>query len=634
MLGRSILAGLLLAALCGGEAPVQPDLSRAAVLVTGAAGFIGSHVTLELARLRCPRLHAADSFSADYSVSLKRERAHFVHNATGMRMQNIDVCDLSTARQLAPSKYTHIVHLVRHSGPQSDQAAAACLETLVAAASEQRRRAGQPPIVILHVVPSAHPPTLLPASNRTGVVISSIHIPMVYGRMDRPDQHITLLTEKLVSAIRTQPSPDAPVPYTHVDRVVEQLINIIAENRPQEVYNVPADAVVSSATMQAALVSHLNRTMRMNGTAAKQWSDGLIGYSPTNERVPGALDTGVRQFVEWYVRREVSLSPCLSECSIAGLCFDDGWAEPAAASRRLSEGCTVVLYTVATQTQTSELHPAHKDSDGCNIAFLRHDSVLFKSFSKSGGKDMKYRNWILVPIGDFGANYGDPRKPTRLPKLNPGKFFSLNVKFALYTDSSVLLREPPALVVQRMVAKQNDSSAAFAAVHHPRSNNVYDEFEAVLTVMNTRRSVTHYPAKVVEQRAAYINYQERHPQLLFNNIFDGSLLLHDLQSPGGQRFRCRWFREYQEWSDRDQLSGAFVLSMMNYEHSPTAGGDAAEWIALKAGEGGETVLAHVLPRSDHPYYKPMKPTPSKLRTGLSGKARKPFYSKIKYSFNP
>ena len=74
---------------------------------------------------------------------------------------------------------------------------------------------------------------------------------------------------------------------------------------------------------------------------------------------------------------------------------------------------------------------------------------------------------------------------------------------------------------------------------------------------------------------------KRNAGLLFDNVFDGSFLAHDLKSPIGKKFRCQWHRQYAVWADRDQAGGAYVLGMMNYEYNGRkSGGGFNECVAL------------------------------------------------------
>ena len=292
------------------------------------------------------------------------------------------------------------------------------------------------------------------------------------------------------------------------------------------------------------------------------------------------------------------------------MCFEGGWQEAAHTSQKLTEKCEHVFYTVSSLAKLSELKKVPGGNTGCNIAFVNDQSLLFKKVQASRGssQELTHNGWTLVPIREFGPNYWDARKPTRLPKINPGKFFAPSVLFALYGDPTISLNVPMKAAIDHMLENPQGGRAVFAAIQHPQQRgtvSVQDEVDNVLFALKTanRKGLTLYPAKVKEQAAAYKSVQQKYDGLQLDNVFDGALVAHDLKSAIAKQFRCRWYREYQKWSDRDQLSGGYTLSLMNYEYSQEEGGQHSEWLAIGT-ENGKAVHAHLLRSKEHPYNLP------------------------------
>lgn len=86
------------------------------VLVTGAAGFIGFHVSKTLATEWKARVVALDTFNAYYDVQLKKDRAS-VLVTEGVDVYRGDVCDQSLIIYLFQKyNFTGVIHLAAQAG--------------------------------------------------------------------------------------------------------------------------------------------------------------------------------------------------------------------------------------------------------------------------------------------------------------------------------------------------------------------------------------------------------------------------------------------------------------------------------------------------------------------------------------
>jgi UDP-glucuronate 4-epimerase len=87
------------------------------VLVTGAAGFIGSHVVRAL-RARGDQVIGVDNLNAAYEVGLKHDRLTLVAEDTGFTFHRGDIADTAFTSELAAAypQISGIVHLAAQAG--------------------------------------------------------------------------------------------------------------------------------------------------------------------------------------------------------------------------------------------------------------------------------------------------------------------------------------------------------------------------------------------------------------------------------------------------------------------------------------------------------------------------------------
>lgn len=609
IIGRMKFRLLLNVALVvAASASSASDLSHVSALVTGAAGFLGSQILIALAKRGSKQLRAIDSFNADYSIARKRERSDWIKVSTAVRVLEGDACNSTTLHAIIKrAKITHIIHMVRHDDQDE---AEKCLQEVISAAKRSRLSIQHSVIEVLYATPASF------TSNRTrsivehsAVTTTEFKLPVVYGPGDRPGQFIYVLANNLLYGSGLKVQEPMKSEYVFIDDVVRGILSVVAEKQlkprrnQQKVYAVRNAAVASAAEIQSILAQLISKPADIDHgsdtlTPVRQKVNHLIEID-----APTKLFDGLGAFTRNFLAREKRLTPCLSECSSKFACFKDSWDTAAQISQELTKKCYIVHYTLATQETIYKLYPASQSSRGCNIVFLNTNSVLYKTVKDSSGSDspLSYKNWTLVPLNiEFNSFYKDVRKPSRLPKLNPTKFFAPSVRYALYADTSIELLESPQQIVKEMMPDRPGIDIVMAAVQHPElRKNVFDEVQAVVEALKGRPHVTYYPTKILEQNKAYESYMQKINGLRYDNVFDGSLLLYDLQMLRGKEFRCRWYREYQEWSDRDQLSGSHVLSIMNHEYNSTIAGSQAEWIAIGY-HGNKSAYVRILPAVYHP----------------------------------
>jgi UDP-glucuronate 4-epimerase len=87
------------------------------ILVTGGAGFIGSHVIDRLLKSGSESIVCGDSFNDYYDPAIKRANVQSFAHDPRVRVVEADVCDNEAMLPLfAAERFTHVIHLAAYAG--------------------------------------------------------------------------------------------------------------------------------------------------------------------------------------------------------------------------------------------------------------------------------------------------------------------------------------------------------------------------------------------------------------------------------------------------------------------------------------------------------------------------------------
>ena len=87
------------------------------ILVTGGAGFIGSHLVEKLLAENIGRVAALDNFNEFYSPDIKRANLAAVSENPNFTLYETDICDAENLRKVfAENEFDTIVHLAAWAG--------------------------------------------------------------------------------------------------------------------------------------------------------------------------------------------------------------------------------------------------------------------------------------------------------------------------------------------------------------------------------------------------------------------------------------------------------------------------------------------------------------------------------------
>ncbi|WCL53747.1 NAD-dependent epimerase/dehydratase family protein [Gimibacter soli] len=324
------------------------------ILITGAAGFIGSHVAAELLA-RGERIVGLDNMNSYYDPDLKRARLARLHDKGDFHFIPLDLgTDGGLVRALGEHKFKSIVHLgaqagVRYSIDNPDAYVRSNLvghmnilelarhtdgiEHLVYASSSSVY-GGNTKLPFSENDAVETPVSLYAATKRSNEILSQSYshlygIPQtglrfftVYGPWGRPDMAYWLFTEAILKGekIRIFNNGDMGRDFTYIDDIVDGILRVLDHppaasdskplfgggKAPHRVYNIGNNEPERLMDMISILEAELGREAvkefapMQPGDVKETYAEisaisGDLGFKPTTP-----LSVGLKKFVAWY----------------------------------------------------------------------------------------------------------------------------------------------------------------------------------------------------------------------------------------------------------------------------------------------------------------------------------------------
>jgi UDP-glucuronate 4-epimerase len=327
------------------------------ILVTGAAGFIGSHVALRLLE-RGDDVVGIDNLNDYYDPALKQARLERLQKHAAFRFEKIDIADRKAMAALfKKSRPARVVHLAAQAGVRySLTHPHAYVETNLDGFVNVLEGCRHNPVEHLVYASSSsvygtngrqpfsehdnidHPISLYAASKKANELMAHTYSSLfllpttglrfftVYGPWGRPDMALFLFTQGILAG--------TPIPvfnegrmvrdFTYVDDIVEGVIRVLdrppsgnpqwdpmhpdpaTSKAPYRVFNIGNGRPVPLLDYIAVLERCLGRKAELRmlpmqpGDVVSTMADvreleNATGYRPTT-----TVEVGISRFVEWY----------------------------------------------------------------------------------------------------------------------------------------------------------------------------------------------------------------------------------------------------------------------------------------------------------------------------------------------
>lgn len=315
-------------------------------LVTGGAGFIGSHVVDRLLSEENTAVTVIDNFDNYYDPRQKRANIESHLNHPAYRLIELDIRDNEALRKTAQEiKVDAIVHLAARAGvrpsldnPQLYQevnvagtlnllefARAAGIPRFVFASSSSvygtnpnvpfREDAALRPISPYAATKASGELLAHTYSHLFGIQVICLRFFTVYGARQRPDLAIHKFADRIS---RGEPIPvygdgTSERDYTYIDDIVGGVLGSLSyEASRYEILNLGGSQSVTLNRLIELLEAALGQTAIIDRLAAQPGdlprtladttkAERLLGYQSTT-----SIETGIRKFVEWFRQSEQS----------------------------------------------------------------------------------------------------------------------------------------------------------------------------------------------------------------------------------------------------------------------------------------------------------------------------------------
>ncbi|MFA6098533.1 MAG: GDP-mannose 4,6-dehydratase [Patescibacteria group bacterium] len=309
------------------------------VLVTGGAGFIGSHVAKKLLE-RGDQVIIVDNFNDYYDPSLKEDRIKILLKDLSFKLYRTDIVNLDDLKKIfQKNKIDEICHLAARAGvrasianpfiyQQSNDLGTLNLLELAkdfkikdfVFASSSSVYGGNAKIPFSESDPVDHPISPYAATKKAtevmahvyhhlyGINCTALRFFTVCGPWGRPDMALFKFTEKILGGkpIDVYNNGDHERDFTYIDDIVQGVVAALDNPFPYEIINLGNSHTVNLKYFIELIEKELNKKAKKNmvplqaGDVHKTHADiskakRLLGFEPKTN-----IEKTVHNFINWY----------------------------------------------------------------------------------------------------------------------------------------------------------------------------------------------------------------------------------------------------------------------------------------------------------------------------------------------
>jgi UDP-glucuronate 4-epimerase len=309
------------------------------ILVTGGAGFIGSHVVERLLAEE-HRVICMDNFDSFYEPAVKRANLQGVMDRSNFRLVEGDIRDEPTlARLFREERIEAVFHAAARAGVRPsiqdpvlyhdvnlhgttrllEAARSASVKNFVFASSSSVYGVANR-VPFSEEDPADFPISPYAATKRAGellcytyhhlyrIPVTCLRFFTVYGPRQRPEMAIHKFTRLVDEGLPVPVFGDGTSrrDYTYISDAVDGVLRALAHPQPYEILNIGESQTTELRDLVAKIEKALNRKAQIRamppqaGDVPLTFADvskakRVLGYEPRT-----SIEEGLRKFVEWY----------------------------------------------------------------------------------------------------------------------------------------------------------------------------------------------------------------------------------------------------------------------------------------------------------------------------------------------